>query len=353
MPNYLLKKDTLNLEPLEFEDLSGDRPRILRALPQEEPEEAPAAVPAHKIIRRDSMRELGEIVDIFSTSLLDEDDETEEPVGAEEDDLYQTGLDPAELEAILAERDADWQLRLDAAIESARAEGYDRGFEEARGQLEAGFDKTKVDFVQALAKLQGTWEGFIQRSEALLLEIALEIAEFLVDAPLPVRFTHATEQALVEALENLSHDVPISLALNPVDLLNLQESGMLEHIKDQFPSIRMDPQPTLKEGNWIVQTPRQAIRRVSDELLTNLRDRFGLLDSVQRDLELNATSGQQDDRSLPPVMNVAVTTSSIPQPGLLGLASTMAYSLSSSTAIDAPDEYLDLPEASISSTRTK
>lgn len=348
MPNYLLKRDTLNLEPMEFEELSGNSSRIIRP---SSPASKPATIPvrARRVIRSESALLKADTVDISSTSFDDEGvtDAFDPDHVSPENKL----IDTAELETLRAEWDVAWQAKLDEAEKKIRIEAFAKGYEAAREELQSNIEQTQNDFHAGLGRLQDTWNSLIKRSETLLLEIALEIVEFLIDAPLPNRFTHATERALLEALELLSRDVPISLSLNPVDLLQLQESGILAHIKDQFPSIRLDPQSTLKEGNWIVQTPRQAIRRVSDELLANLRDQFGLSDTTHREIDLKPQPASQTEQEIPPVMNVTVTTSPIPSADTLESLPNMAFSPASSTAKKTASDYLDLPNGSVSSTR--
>lgn len=347
MPNYLLKRDALNLEPMEFEELSGHVSRVIRPAASDP---KPAPVRARRVIRSDSALLQADTVDICSTSFSDED--TPDTSGTGQATPENKLVDAAELEALRKEWDLAWQEKIEATEKETRIEAFARGYEAAKEELQSKVDQSQKDFHAGLGRLQETWDSLIKRSETLLLEIALEIVEFLVDAPLPDRFTHATERALLEALELLSRDVPISLSLNPVDLLQLQESGILAHIKDQFPSIRLDPQTTLKEGNWIVQTPRQAIRRVSDELLANLRDQFGLSDSTYREIDLKPQPASQTEQEIPPVMNVAVTTSPIPSADSLDALSNMAFSPASSTAKETTSDYLDLPTGSVSSTRT-
>lgn len=349
MPNYLLKRDALNLEPMEFEELSGTPSRVIRPAGTD-PNPAPAPLRARRIIRNDAALLQADAVDICSASFSNEtvSDALGDNFAGPEDKL----IDATELEALRAEWDLAWQQKLEAAEKQARIEAFAKGFEAAKEELQSKVNQSQQDFHAGLGRLQDTWDSLIKRSETLLLEIALEIVEFLIDAPLPDRFTHATERALLEALELLSRDVPISLSLNPVDLLHLQESGILAHIKDQFPSIRLDPQATLKEGNWIVQTPRQAIRRVSDELLANLRDQFGLSDATHREIDLKPQPASQTEQEIPPVMNVTVTTSPIPSADDLDTLPNMSFSPASSTAKKTAADYLDLPTSSVSSTRT-
>ncbi len=215
MPNYLLKRDTLNLEPMEFEELTGNSSRIIRS---SSAASKPATIPvrARRVIRSESALLKADAVDITSTSFYDGGSNAFGPDNANPENKL---IDTAELETLRTEWDVAWQAKLDEAEKKTRIEAFAKGYEAAREELQSNIQQTQNDFHAGLSRLQGTWDSLIKRSETLLLEIPLEIVEFLIDAPLPDRFTHATERALLEALELLSRDVPISLSLNPVDLL--------------------------------------------------------------------------------------------------------------------------------------
>lgn len=347
MANYLLKSDSFGIEPAEFEDLSQESvSKVIRAYKhgRNSNEEVSKHPLAKNIIRNTKAQQDAESVEICVAPFFETNEpEPEEPA---EEPLPET-IEAGELDEIKTEWDTLWQTRLDDAVEKARTDAYGRGYADAREALEQEVSLEKEAFTKALGNLQNTWESFINRSETLLLEIALEIAHFLLDAPLPERFSRTTESALLEALEHLAREVPVRLSLNPVDLLRLKESGVTKHIEEQFTTLRWDPQPTLKEGNWIIQTPRQAIRRVSEELLANLRDRFGLNENTQRDLMPRQKPAPQEDQQIPPVNNITVSTTSMTSQQELDLSSTMPFTTATSTAPSKPQTQLD-PPASVS-----
>ncbi len=330
MANYLLKKDSIGIEPAEFEDLSNSKTRVVRAYKhgRKSNEEVTAHPLAKNLIRQGASRSEPKPVEIFVSPLFDPNAD----LSAFEEPDEEALIEAARLAEIKAEWDQAWQTKMDAAVESTRTEAYSRGYADAKEALEKDVQQEKEVFIDALNTLKVTWESFINRSETLLLEIALDVAHFLVDAPLPERFSKSTESALLEALEVLSREVPIRLSLNPVDFLRLQESGLTNHLEDQFATLRWDPQPTLKEGNWIIQTPRQAIRRVSDELLASLRDRFGLNENTQRDLVPRQKPATRDANQIPPVTNITVTTTTMAEQQEIDLSSPMSFTTATSTA---------------------
>lgn len=340
MPSYLLKKDTTEIQPAEFEDLNQSSEPIIRAYKhgKKSNQEITEHPLAKNLIRNNDAEFKPEPVEVCLSPLFDPTKEQEPQLPNTTEEL----IEASQLEELKAEWDTFWQAKMDDAIEKARTEAYGRGYADAKEAMSQEVDVEKEAFADALKTLKATWESFINRSETLLLEIALEIAHFLVDAPLPERFSKSTESALLEALENLSREVPVRLSLNPVDFLRLQESGLIKHIEDQFATLRWDPQPTLKEGNWIIQTPRQAIRRVSEELLASLRDRFGLNENTQRDLVPRQKTTNKESQQIPPVTNIAVTTTTLAEAQELDLSAPMSFTPATSTAT-APQVSLETP----------
>ncbi|MFK7846925.1 MAG: hypothetical protein AB8G77_16610 [Rhodothermales bacterium] len=331
MANYLLKSDSFGIEPAEFEDLGNESSRVVRAYKhgRKSNEEVTEHPLAKNFIRHTAADARPEPVEVCISPLF----ETPESLASlpKEKDPEEI-IEAARLAEIKLEWDAAWQIKLDHQLEKARLAGYETGYLDAKTALAEEISLEKEAFTFALETLQGTWENFINRSETLLLEIALEIAHFLVDVPLPESVSKSTETALLQALEGLARDVPVQLSLNPVDFLRLRESGLTKHIENQFSTLRWDPQPTLKEGNWIVQTPREAIRRVSEELLASLRDRFGLNENTQRDLVPRQKPAVPEDHQIPPVTNIAVTTTAMSNQKEIDLSSPMSFSTATSTA---------------------
>ena len=315
MSNNLIKNDYASIEPAQFEELDPDSVPIIRAKKRKNTTEPTSYTPplARNVIQKSIANVKAGTVDLFQNQQFETAYKSNKELKTNVDDLKRA-LDAEKefREKMRAEWEANWQSRLNDAVENARTEGYNQGFAAAKLELEESFEASKIAYNEGLKGLRDTWSSFINRSETLLLEIAIDIAQFLVDVPLPNRFSKLTEDALIEALEVLAHDVPVRLSLNPVDLMRLQETGMVKHIEEQFPTLRWDPQATLKEGNWIVQTPRQAIRRVSQEILDSLRDRFGLTENTAIDDEQKPPATSQQDQHIPPVTNISVTTTTMP-----------------------------------------
>ena len=234
--------------------------------------------------------------------------EPEQTQEANKDD----SIDSEQLEQFRLQLEQEWAEKLAAAVDGAKEAAFEEGYARAKETFEKKAENSKREFEKGLDRIKESWENYLKRSETILMQIALEITQFVIDIPLPKQYTDITERVLNNALDQLGRETPLSLSLNPLDLLRLQESGMMDVIKDKFPALRWDPQPTLKEGNWIIQTPKQAIRRISDELLHHLKDQFGLVEHGQTDIEVHSTLPGYEIEYIPPVTNVAVSTTPVP-----------------------------------------
>ncbi len=355
MSKFILKRDTIGYVAADFEEFEVDASSPI--IPAErvkisgEEDERSSSLRKSVILRRQHVRLQSAPVDVHPLdfpvanshkAIADAapSDAIEEPP-ADESTARVPSLDVA---ALKEQWEAEWRQKYDEAVAEAKRQAYEEGYRDASTAFKADLKEAQDAFAVALQRFQETWENFIKRSETLLLEIALEIAQFILDAPLPERITHTTEKVLAEMLEELAADTPIKLSLNPLDLLRMQESGILDHIKEQFPALRWDPQTTLKEGNWIIQTPRKAIRRISDELLANLRDRFGLSEQSLEETEVSVAQPSYDPDYIPPVTNVSVSTTLATSAAMDTSLHGVAFSAATSTAQDASgEEKLDPP----------
>lgn len=277
---------------------------------------------------------------IQDLSTASDQQDASEPIAAinsaESQEEVEEFIDSERLEQIQQQLEQEWQKKLDDAVEQAKAEAFEEGFNRAKEQFEQKAENSKKEFEIGLDRIKESWENYLKRSEAILMQIALEITQFIIDIPLPKRYSDITESVLNEALDQLSRETPLTLSLNPLDLLRLQESGMMDVIKEKFPALRWDPQPTLKEGNWIIQTPKQAIRRISEELLHNLKDQFGILEYSQTEIEVNSTLPGYEIEYIPPVTNVAVSTTPAP----LGQKNTIATPVPTTGALDVKQDQI-------------
>ena len=353
MPKPILKRDSVSFKKAELESFTPRTSGIIssESVRQIEPDEQ--LRPARKnngIIRKSDVRLKAERIEIclqdFNAPTASIESELPlDPLNLEEEENEST-FNEEQLVQIQEEWDREWKIKLDLAVENAQQEGFQNGLAEAREELKNEHIRLKGEFKDNLMQFQESWDNYLKRSETILLKIALEITQFIVDVPLPGHFSDITERILNETLDQLSRDTPLTLSLNPLDLLRMQESGVMELIKEQFSGIRWDPQPTLKEGNWIIQTPRQAIRRITDELLDNLKNQFGLSDQSQHELEISSTLPGYDLEYIPPVTNVAVSTTQIPTTLDEDHIQNVVFSPATSTTSGYPGPSKDLQDLS-------
>ena len=177
--------------------------------------------------------------------------------------------------------EAEWQQRLEEAVEQARKEAYEEGYEEgyvaAEAALQASFDQRKVELEKDVARLQAAWREFLKKSEPLMASLAFEIVRQLLGAPLPQDVKAVSVQALSNALDQFGEDTPIEITLHPDDYSRLQAYGLTDDLEALHSSIRWNAEETIAMGDWIVQSPDSAIRRLKEEMLGHLKSRLGLL----------------------------------------------------------------------------
>lgn len=229
--------------------------------------DAPPAEARRGVLRRDQVQETGPV-----------------PLDAEEwapdfpvDGTGPGGVPPRAAEALRAEWEAEWEEHLEAerkAIrEAAFAEGYEAGRQEQAEEAEA---EHRV-LLEDLSRLEGLAQRFLTRCEPQLIDLAFEIAQAVLGAPLPPEVRRLAERALTEAVEALAGEAPLEVSLHPVDLLRLQESGLVGSLESLHPGLRWEPNPEFKQGEWIASSPAATVRRLEQELLATLRDRLSLL----------------------------------------------------------------------------
>ena len=353
MPKPIIKRNAVDYQPVEFEEFKPTRPKHVIPADAVQIEGAPeksnrkaVEIIASKQVRASSQNVEICVDDFSDTPFIQAPTDGLDSLAPMEDADADSSVDAEQLAELRLEWEEEWRAKLELALKSASEDAHQQGYQAAKEELEEDLAKQKEVFSNTLLRFHETWENFIKRNEPLLLEIALEITQFIVDAPLPGRFSRITESTLSEALEGLSRDTPITLSLNPIDLMSMQETGVMQLIKDQFLTLRLDPQPALSEGNWIIQTPRQAIRKVSEELLMNLKGQFGLYEQAYTELETHVTQSGYDEAYIPPVTNVAVsTTRPAPITDQSESLQTLDFSPATSTADKKSLDYQSLPDA--------
>lgn len=198
--------------------------------------------------------------------------------------------DPKE-EALRAELEAEWQQRLDEAVKTAReegydqgrAEGYDAGYAEAQAELQKKFEAQKEELHKDVARLRDVWDQYLKESQPYLVQVTVDIAEMLLDAPLPESVQNASARAIAEAIEELASDPPLTILLHPVDYQHLQETGMVEQLNANHDHLQWNPQPDLDKGDWSVESPVAMVRHFKHELARSLKTRLGSLQDADDD----------------------------------------------------------------------
>ena len=156
MANYLLKSDSLGIEPAEFEDLSNESANVLRAYKhgRKSNEEITQHPLAKNFIRQNATTEHHESVEVCMSPLF-ETEETKQAIEPEEEE-QEKSIDPDELVQIKQQWDEIWQSKLEDAVEKTRTEAYGRGYADAKAALTQEVSTEKETFTDALKTLQKT-----------------------------------------------------------------------------------------------------------------------------------------------------------------------------------------------------
>lgn len=168
----------------------------------------------------------------------------------------------------------------EAALEAARAEGYAAGRADAEAALRAEVELHKAAVSTDLERLEERLRAFLTRLETDLVAVALDAAELVAGATPPEPVAAALGRAVAQALDALSTGDALGVHLHPVDLLRLQEEGIVDALSASHPGLRWAPDDRLAEGDWYVFSHEAAVRRVRAELLDGLRARFDLLEAA-------------------------------------------------------------------------
>jgi hypothetical protein len=170
-----------------------------------------------------------------------------------------------------------WQQEQEEAVVRARTEAADEVRAELQQEmdaLQAELDTLRAAYREDAERLQQAWQTFIHQTEPLLLDLAFGITRTLFEAPLPEDVRSIGARALTTAIDQLAADPPITISLHPVDLLRLQESGIVDQLEAVHSGLRWDARSDFNQGDWIAQSPEGAVRRVKEELMAALREQL-------------------------------------------------------------------------------
>ncbi|WP_103026678.1 hypothetical protein [Salinibacter altiplanensis] len=188
-----------------------------------------------------------------------------------------------EADDLPARTDAEWKARLDEKVEAARAEGYeeghddgyeagyDDGYEEAEAAVRAELDDTRQQLLEDTSRFEELWATYIDEAESKIVELTLDLAETIVDAPFPEAMRQASEEAVIEAVTALAGPPPVTIQLHPVDCQRVRESGLVERLQENYEGLTLEPEPDFAEGDWCVSSPTGVMRRLREEVLETLR----------------------------------------------------------------------------------
>lgn len=235
-------------------------------------EPAPVAVP-------------GDAGDAEPPARGDESSEAPPPDASASDE--QSGGDETDpVEDMRAALEAEWATKVEQAATEAWQEGfqsgydigYDDGSDDTEAKLGAQMEEEVETLANDVAQLKSLWEQYIEASEPALVELAVEVAEALLDTPLPDSVRGASARAIAEAVEELANAGSLTVTLHPVDYQRLQEKGMIDQLNaNHEQTLHWNPDPEHAEGDWSVESPTALIRHHKDETLASVRQLLGMV----------------------------------------------------------------------------
>lgn len=181
-------------------------------------------------------------------------------------------------EPSIEELEAEWEQRLQEAVNKARVEGIEEGRAAVQEEADTAVSELRETFARQLDGIQQAWEAHLEGAQIRLVRLAFRIASVVLDAPLPDDVRAISEEAVADAIEHMVDDVPVEVALHPVSYLHIQESGLEDQLATLHSKLRWRSDPSLKENEWVVQCDRAAIRRLESELLDELQRELSLRD---------------------------------------------------------------------------
>jgi flagellar assembly protein FliH len=221
-----------------------------------------------------------------------------------EPDAMNPSPDPAEepdpVDELRDTLEAEWQAKVDAAREEGyrngynegHVEGYEVGYNDAEDDLQQMMDAEVNRLAEDVAQLKTLWTEYIEASEPALLNLTIEVAEALLDGPLPESVKGASARAIAEAVEELVGAASLTVSLHPVDYQRLQENGLLDQLNaNHEQTLQWNPDPNHAEGDWSVESPTALIRHQKDEIIASIRQRLGAESTPPHD----APSSPTDD----------------------------------------------------------
>jgi flagellar biosynthesis/type III secretory pathway protein FliH len=191
--------------------------------------------------------------------------------------------------------DARWQERLEEAVAAAREAGIAEGRAEAEQRLAAGYEAEIRGLVSDADRLKQLWVDLVEKSEPILIEMMLDLLEAILGQPAPESFVRLAEDSLLATLESFAREGAVRISLNSIDYLRLQEKGLVAHLNELFPRLVWDPQPELREGDWVAHTPETMVRSIVSESIHNVKDRLGLLAPHGRSARVASSPAGRDE----------------------------------------------------------
>ena len=241
-------------------------------------------VPEGRVLRVGEAGRSSEPVTVRPEEVLSQEASDDAPAPPSETEGTAAEGPPAdEAENAPSRTDAEWRAHLEERVEAARAEGYeeghddgyeagyDDGYAEAEATVQAEFEDTRQQLLADTARFEELWETYIDEADSKIVELSLDLAETIVDAPFTETMRQASEEAVIEAVTELAGTPPVTIRLHPVDCQRVRESGLVTRLQENYEGLTLEAEPDFEEGDWSVSSPTGVVRRLRTEVLETLR----------------------------------------------------------------------------------
>ena len=166
--------------------------------------------------------------------------------------------------------------QLQAQLDEARRQGFEEGYRQAQQELQEHVEQTLSLFTRGWESLQKQYTATISELEEPLLKMVFTLIEHILHIPLPPAWATTLQQLLLQTIEEVATQSPATIHLASTDYLALQESGIIEQLHAQHPTLQWVPVPEMRPGEWIVESPTEVISREFSRLLQTLQEELGL-----------------------------------------------------------------------------
>lgn len=187
---------------------------------------------------------------------------------------YEAPVAPVILQRELDQRDHERALQEHLQI------GFQRGYEEARAEMEQSFDSSLLqkteEFYAILSSFEEKLSGYESAFDQLVLQLSTKIAEKIVHRE--VTMSSTIEQVLRESIKKVMGSNEVHIKMHPDDYQLLYNDGKTAFIEKSFNKIKFEPTDKVERGGCVIETEignvdariESQLQNITNELMASL-----------------------------------------------------------------------------------